>query len=587
MSKANWVKMRIAGVILFITLVSPAWASDPNTVATPVFTPDGGTYNTEQNVIITCATPGATIRYTLDSSDPNVGMIYESNSIIFIDHSLTLKAVARKDGFNYSAKSATYQLVVSTPAFNPNGGCLFSEPNAPITITCETPGAEIHYTINGLNPNQSDPVIASGSNLIIDHDLTLKAAAWKENFNPSGVRSAFYQLQPVPIASKTDLMAMASNTTNYNKYFILTANIDMQGQIFSTAIIAPDTSSSTDFQGTAFTGILDGNGYKITHFTITGSSNSDYLGLFGYIGSGSMIKNLGLEDCVLSGSSGYYSTSYAVGSLAGENWGGNIVNCYSTATISGSCYSVGGLVGENNGTLTECYATGSISGKSFIGGLVGWNYYGTMTKCYATGSVNGSDYYAGGLAGNNDGNINNCYATTTVSGSSDVGGLVGDESGSISNCYSTGSVSGSSNVGGLVGYRYASTISNSFWDTQTSGQTTSAGGTGKTTDQMKKLSTFTSAGWDFTNETANGTNDIWRMCVNDVDYPRLNWKSIDGDFACPDGVNIEDLNYFVGRWLMNNCTSTNNYCGGVDMDSSGNVNLADWTVFAEHWREEI
>jgi len=84
-----------------------------------------------------------------------------------------------------------------------------------------------------------------------------------------------------------------------------------------------------------------------------------------------------------------------------------------------------------------------------------------------------------------------------------------------------------------------------FWDIETSGQSTSAGGAGKTTAQMQALSTFTSEpnNWDFTNETANGTNDYWRMCAVGIDYPRLNWESIDGDFACPDGVNTEDLKY--------------------------------------------
>ena len=96
--------------------------------------------------------------------------------------------------------------------------------------------------------------------------------------------------------------------------------------------------------------------------------------------------------------------------------------------------------------------------------------------------------------------------------------------GSISDCYSTGSVSGTTNVSGLVENNDGIIVS-SFWDTNSSGQTTSAGGTGMTTAQMQTLSTFTSAGWDFTNETANGTNDYWRMCVDGVNYPQLNWES--------------------------------------------------------------
>jgi hypothetical protein len=76
-------------------------------------------------------------------------------------------------------------------------------------------------------------------------------------------------------------------------------------------------------------------------------------------------------------------------------------------------------------------------------------------------------------------------------------------------------------VGGLIGEIGLSgglpttDVSDCFWDTQTSGQSTSAAGTGKTTAEMKTLSTFTDAGWDFT--------DIWEMPTSD--YPRLQWES--------------------------------------------------------------
>jgi len=67
-------------------------------------------------------------------------------------------------------------------------------------------------------------------------------------------------------------------------------------------------------------------------------------------------------------------------------------------------------------------------------------------------------------------------------------------------------------------------VSNCFWDTQTSGQSSSAAGTGKTTAEMKTLSTFTSAGWDFEGEIANGTNNYWDLSgsINNG-YPYLSW----------------------------------------------------------------
>ena len=70
------------------------------------------------------------------------------------------------------------------------------------------------------------------------------------------------------------------------------------------------------------------------------------------------------------------------------------------------------------------------------------------------------------------------------------------------------------------------TVTGSFWDRQSSGQTTSAGGTSKTTAQMRTGSTFLSAGWDFVGEAAKGTEDIWRIDEG-KDYPRLQWETAD------------------------------------------------------------
>jgi len=68
-------------------------------------------------------------------------------------------------------------------------------------------------------------------------------------------------------------------------------------------------------------------------------------------------------------------------------------------------------------------------------------------------------------------------------------------------------------------------ITNSFWDKETSGQSTSAGGTGKTTAEMQTTDTFLEAGWDFVDETENGTEDIWWI-LEGQDYPRLWWEEV-------------------------------------------------------------
>jgi len=152
-------------------------------------------------------------------------------------------------------------------------------------------------------------------------------------------------------------------------------------------------------------------------------------------------------------------------------------------------------------------------GGTFVGGLVGFNNCG-ISNCYAVGTVIGSNFGVGGLIGINGGGsaVSSCYATGTVTGNSQVGGLVGrhDDSSTVSNCYAIGAVSGNVDAGGLVGYNNGGNVSNSYWDVETSGQSNSDGGLGKTTAEMVQQTTFVD--WDFAT--------IWGI-VENVTYPYL------------------------------------------------------------------
>jgi hypothetical protein len=88
-------------------------------------------------------------------------------------------------------------------------------------------------------------------------------------------------------------------------------------------------------------------------------------------------------------------------------------------------------------------------------------------------------------------------------------------------------VTGVTNAGGLVGENEEGVVTNSFWDTETSGQFTSAGGTGKTTTQMRNITTFSGAGWNIIAVALNETNPayIWNI-VNGVTYPFLSWQPV-------------------------------------------------------------
>ena len=148
-----------------------------------------------------------------------------------------------------------------------------------------------------------------------------------------------------------------------------------------------------------------------------------------------------------------------------------------------------------------------------------------VTSCYANADVHG-DGEIGGLIGSNFRSVSFCYGTSTVNGDSYVGGLIGSQyEGTITMCYSNGLVAGNGELGGLVAENYScgDSIAASFWDIEASGQLNSAGGTGKTTDQMQTASTFLEAGWDFVDEVGNGTDDIWWI-LEGQDYPRLWWE---------------------------------------------------------------
>ena len=159
--------------------------------------------------------------------------------------------------------------------------------------------------------------------------------------------------------------------------------------------------------------------------------------------------------------------------------------------------------------------------------------------------------------------------------------------GIISNCYSIGNLASYSLLaysGGLVGYN-SSDISNCPWDTQTSGQAdgvgygSSTGTLSKTTAEMQIRSTFTGAGWDFLGETANGTEDIWRMCVDGLYYPNFNWERFSyGDFNC-DGIDFYDLAILVDQWLLEKLDWDISLDGG-----DGIVNFEDWVAFADNWQ---
>jgi len=258
-----------------------------------------------------------------------------------------------------------------------------------------------------------------------------------------------------------------------------------------------DLAAEDNFYIPYFSGTFNGNGEIISNLTLNmpGFYN---IGMFGYSAEAN-INDLGIINCYVTGSN-------CTGGLVGLS-SGTITNCYSTGSVTGEDWYTGGLVGVNRGTISNCYNTGSVTGSGETGGLVGHNDVGIITNSYSTGSVIGT-WGTGGLVGNNNGYITNSYSRGDIIGDDYTGGLVGlnNGNGTISYSYSTGSVTGSSRTGGLAGGNNE-IIGSCYWNIETSGQTASDGGEGRTTDEMTyPYAENTYVGWDFT--------EIWQADEN-------------------------------------------------------------------------
>ncbi len=186
-------------------------------------------------------------------------------------------------------------------------------------------------------------------------------------------------------------------------------------------------------------------------------------------------------DGVISNSmaQGNVNGDYAVGGLAGKNWG-EISNSIANGTVTGGT-QVGGLVGINEGansSITNSIATGMVTGGGEIGGLIGYSLLSEITNSIAVGDVNGINDI-GGLIGLSDSDsIIRTYAAGDVIGSGNqIGGLIGSASGgTITGSTSSGDVTGANTVGGLIGYGAYGTISNSGASGDVTGENIYVGG---------------------------------------------------------------------------------------------------------------
>ena len=366
-------------------------------------------------------------------------------------------------------------------------------------------------------------------------------------------------------------------------------NSGMIAGSFSTSVVSGFTDQFGGLAGVNSGSISDSYAAgSVTGKDCPGECTADVGGLVGGNEIGGEITN-SYATGVVSGvgdnfgglagvNSGVVAASYATGSVNGKGFAifgnvgglvgtneieGNITNSYATGGVTGQGDNFGGLAGVNSGVVAASYATGSVSANGFanVGGLVGVNETeGKIITSYATGGVSGQGDNFGGLAGVNSGVIAASYAAGNVSGNgfADVGGLVGDNqyTGVITTVYAVGAVSGRADRhGGLIGLNRGvvtvcfstgevpqdggglierngddGAVTNCYWDTETSGQTESAGGDAKTTAELQSPTGYAGpyADWNVDLDGDGSGDDPWKF-GSATEYPVLNLGTLDID----------------------------------------------------------
>ena len=326
----------------------------------------------------------------------------------------------------------------------------------------------------------------------------------------------------------------------------------------------------------AYTGEFDGGTHVISNLYVnrSGSAAVGLAGLFAELGSGAEVSNLKLKGVsVTSATNSSASTAADIyaGGVAGKS-AGSVTGSYVIGTVKAvqsdisanttekNAYA-GGLAGHNTGTVTSSYARATVTAEqksptasknAYAGGLAGYQGTGgAIAASFATGTVTalsesatGAKSYAGGLVGHlAAGSVKAGYshahpeaktaasATTATLAAGGLAGLVASGA-SVTASYSTGAptTSGGSSpttqVGGLAGSS-SGTITDSYWDTSTSGVTATGAGTGKTTSELKTPTAYGTgsaiyANWNIDVGGSASVDDPWDFGTS-AQYPALDY----------------------------------------------------------------
>jgi hypothetical protein len=354
--------------------------------------------------------------------------------------------------------------------------------------------------------HQFNHIVLTGFVFVLFAGALANAAPWAG----SGTAEDPYQ-----VWNANDLNAIGASTTYYTSHFIMMADINLAGKTYTNAVIP--------YGGTSFTGVFDGNSRTISNLTInTAGASTNYLGLFGYLGTNAegynVLFNLGVKNVSITAS----GTSQNVGALAGAVDNTTIQQCSAQGTIRGGNASkrVGGLFGMNVGFIHDCYSLVDVNGgasSQFVGGLIGTNFYGQVVDCYAAGHVTGG---------------------------TSVGGFAG------------------------IRYEFFPSIQSCYYLRLSDGGVPNNGIATELTDaQMRQQSSFVD--WDFFGEVINGTGELWKM----NGYPVLSWQI---------PVGMQEFALLGSFWGEPNC-QPGQLCSTVDWYTDGHIDIKDLAQLCRSW----
>ncbi|WP_238254419.1 beta strand repeat-containing protein, partial [Methylorubrum podarium] len=373
-----------------------------------------------------------------------------------------LTAIGLASGRYYVATGSRFTIDQAVTIAN-TFGVQTTAPGAPITVAAPISigsGASLGLNAAGALAVNA-PVTANGAvSVALGYDTSDAANlsfAIGAPLSFNGVGGAL-SINGNPYTLITDAAGLQAINAGPTGRYALAADIDASGisgfvPLGTSGAVATNGSNLLN-GGKGFTGTFTGLGHIVDGLVVN-APQTQYVGLFGYVGTGGLVQNVGVTNADLRGVG-------SLGGIAGHN-AGTVTQSYATgqvyATASGqanapaAANSTGGLIGRNAGLLSNSFTTVTVNARDTnqAGGAVGTNDFATIDRVAATGAVDigtgGSS--AGGLVGYN-------FGVSFIAGS-----------GVVINSFATGAVSGGVNIGSFIGNNLSSSPVSGAYDATT------------------------------------------------------------------------------------------------------------------------